>query len=200
MNDTPQNHDPADPNGRQRGGNGRFLPSIETAERDAKACRLRSDGWTYPAIAAELGYCGPGEAYNGTQRAMMAIIREPAEELLRLELDRLDMMWRAALEVLRRKHLTVSHGKVVIVGGEPLLDDAPVLGAIDRLLNIQARRAKLLGLDAPKKIEVLTMDVIDAEIATLMAEIGRLDAGYKERMLGSDTKTPVDSDASPGND
>jgi hypothetical protein len=185
MTNTTQNHDAPDPNGRQRGGNGRFLRSIETAERDAKACRLRSDGWTYPAIAAELGYCGPGEAYNATQRAMMAIIREPAEELLRLELDRLDMMWRAAVEVLRRKHVTVSHGKVVIVDGQPLPDDAPVLNAIDRLLSIQARRAKLLGLDAPKKIEVLSMDVIDAEILRLSAELGVTVSECKDPMIGS---------------
>jgi hypothetical protein len=115
----------------------------------------------------------------------MAIIREPAEELLRLELDRLDMMWRAAVEVLRRKHVTVSHGKVVIVDGQPLPDDAPVLNAIDRLLSIQARRAKLLGLDAPKKIEVLSMDVIDAEILRLSAELGVTVSECKDPMIGS---------------
>ncbi|GAA2395473.1 hypothetical protein GCM10010404_61300 [Nonomuraea africana] len=63
--------------------------------------------------------------------------------------------------------MTVSQGRVVRLGqpfidddgnaavddgrGEPLEDDAPVLAAIDRMLKIQERRAKLLGLDIPVK-------------------------------------------------
>jgi hypothetical protein len=38
--------------------------------------------------------------------------------------------------------------------GAPLLDDAPVLAAVDRLLKVQERRAKLLGLDVPVKRQV----------------------------------------------
>lgn len=34
------------------------------------------------------------------------------------------------------------------------------------------RKAKLLGLDAPAKFEVLTLDAIDAEIKRLQAELG----------------------------
>jgi len=36
--------------------------------------------------------------------------------------------------------------------GEALVDDAPVLAANDRLLRIQERRAKLLGIEAPQQI------------------------------------------------
>jgi hypothetical protein len=94
-------------------------------------------------------------------------VQEPAEELRQLELMQLDELARAARAVLERKHLMVSHGKIVRLGqpfvnddgnaevddgrGEPLKDDAPVLAAIDRLLKIQERRAKLLGLDIPVK-------------------------------------------------
>jgi hypothetical protein len=35
------------------------------------------------------------------------------------------------------------------LGGETLADDGPVLQAIDRLIRISERRAKLRGLDAP---------------------------------------------------
>lgn len=171
-----------DPRNRVQGGDGRFLPSLETAERDAKACRLRSDGYTYPDIARELGYASPGAAYNGVQRAMLAVLQEPAEELRRIELDRLDMLWRAALDVMRGTHVVAQNGRVVELNGQPLKDDAPVLNAIDRLLRIQERRAKLLGLDAPKKIELLTMDVIDAEIARLSAELGIPVEEYRERL------------------
>lgn len=49
------------------------------------------------------------------------------------------------------------------------------LGAIDRVLRIQERRAKLQGLDAPvtQKIEVLTEDVIDRAIRDLNEEMAR---------------------------
>jgi hypothetical protein len=162
-----------------RGGNGKFTKNPDTAERDADACRLRRDGCTYDHIAAELGYADRGDAYKGVQRALVAIVQEAAEEVRAVELDRLDMLWRAGLKVLRAKHVTVSNGKVIYLrddqGNEtPLLDDAPVLNAIDRLLRIMERRAKLLGLDAPKRIEVLTMDVIDAEIARLSELVGAM--------------------------
>lgn len=155
-----------------RGGNGQFLKSPDAAARDAEACRMRRDGNTYEQIAERLGYAGRGEAYNGVQRALLAIVREPAEDLRNFELDRLDYMYYKVLEVLHRRHYTVQHGKVVSLADEngnltPLEDDAPVLNAVDRLLRIQERRARLLGLDAPKQIEIITLDAIQAEIRRL---------------------------------
>jgi len=47
--------------------------------------------------------------------------------------------------------------------------------AVDRLLAVMDRRARLLGLDRPAKHEVLTIDAIDHEIARLMAQFGQVD-------------------------
>jgi uncharacterized small protein (DUF1192 family) len=64
---------------------------------------------------------------------------------------------------------------------EDLLDDAPVLQAIDRLLRIQERKADLVpGLKAPKRMEVVTLDWLDAQIAALTAEVDAR-AGELER-------------------
>jgi len=38
------------------------------------------------------------------------------------------------------------------IAAQALVDDAPVLAANDRLLRIQERRAKLLGIEAPQQI------------------------------------------------
>ena len=46
------------------------------------------------------------------------------------------------------------------------------LAAIDRLLRVQERRAKLLGLDAPAKSDVRVTDVLDEQIQQLAAELG----------------------------
>lgn len=165
-----------DDDGQARGANGKFVRTAETAERDARACELRSRGMSYRAIARELDYASMGGAYKAVQRALADIVREPAEDVRTLELERLDEMHRAVLAVLEREHVTVSQGKVVRrrVGdqldddGQPVLDadgkpvgvyedvldDAPVLQAVDRLLKIQERRARLLGLDAAQKLDV----------------------------------------------
>lgn len=162
-----------------RSGKGKFIRTPDTAERDAVACRMRRDGETFDAIAAELGFTNRSAAHKAVQRAMVAIVQEAAEEVRVMELERLDYLWTEGLKVLRAKHVTVQNGKVVMLANsegvlEPLRDDAPVLNAIDRLLRIMERRAKLLGLDAPKRVEVLTMDIIDAEIARLTELVGHM--------------------------
>lgn len=163
----------------RRGPSGQYMRTTDTAERDAEACRLRGERrMSYQQIADAMGYGDKGSAYRAIQRGLAAIPQEAAAEVLRLELEKLDTLERAALEVLERQHVTVSHGKIVYratAGGqaEPLFDDAPVLQAIDRMLKIQERRAKLLGLDAPKRLEVITIDWLDEQIRTLTAELER---------------------------
>lgn len=145
--------------------------TITTAERDAQAARLRAQHLTYDDIAAQLGYSSRGHAYQAVQRALIAAVREPAEELRQIELDRLDALARTCQDVLARHHVVVSHGKVVAGSdGTPLADDGPVMQAVDRLLKIQERRAKLLGLDTPVKADV-TVHQVDARDAELLEMI-----------------------------
>ncbi|MBO3751548.1 hypothetical protein J5X84_36210 [Streptosporangiaceae bacterium NEAU-GS5] len=153
-----------------RGGDGKYDRDPAVAQRDAEACRLRSQNLTYQQIADHLGIART-TAYESVQRALAETVREAADERRALELMQLDEMARAVRAVLERQHLVVSQGKVVRLGmpyvdeetgraavdegrGEPLEDDAPVLQAVDRLLKIQERRAKLLGLDIPVKQQV----------------------------------------------
>ena len=88
-------------------GNGRYEKGYEAAQRDAEAARLRTRHWTYQQIADELGYASRGAAYDGVQRALQAVVREPAEELRTLELERLDRLARAAEQVLEAHHVRV---------------------------------------------------------------------------------------------
>jgi hypothetical protein len=164
---------------RPRGDQARFIRSPETARRDAEACDLRAKGWPYRRIAAHFGI-DVRTAHNAVQNALRDIIKEPAEAVRQMELDRLDAeldrlngLEDAVREVLERHHVTVSNGQIVRLDGEPLLDDAPVLQAADRLLRIEEQRRKngesrrkLLGLDAPSRVSV--------EAETLGREIGKL--------------------------
>ncbi|MFY1595476.1 hypothetical protein [Micromonospora sp. WMMD737] len=154
---------------------------VNIAQRRATAVAMRLAGASYQQIADELGYNSRGAACQDISRALEANLAEQqaAVEVLReTELQRLDILWADAWAVLKREHITVSHGKVVYDERtldrdepKPLLDDGPVLQAISTLLKIQERRAKYLGLDAPTKVEAITIDAIDAEIRKLAAEL-----------------------------
>ncbi|MEU9198861.1 hypothetical protein [Streptomyces sp. NPDC048332] len=157
---------------RPHGGDGQFVRSLTTAQREAEAALLRSKGWTYPRIAAELGYTHRADAYNAVQKVLKETVREAGEQVRALELERLDRLEAAANEVLEREHITVSNGRIVSgTDGAPILDDAPVLQAIDRLLKIQERRSRLLGLDAPVKKDVSLTDERVAAIEALAEEL-----------------------------
>lgn len=156
--------------------------------RDAEAAKLRAEGWTYQRIANEMGYTNASGARKAVMRGLARSVREPYEEARHLALMELDELAQEAWKVLRTVHYAVSQGRVVRKQNgtryneetgedEPVwvdvLDDKPVLEALDRLLKIQERRAKLLGLDAPARSEhtVINLDTIDAEIQRLEAQM-----------------------------
>ncbi|MBK5937161.1 helix-turn-helix domain-containing protein [Halorhodospira halophila] len=105
---------------------------INSAHRKAQALELRQSGMTYAAIGGELGISN-AQAYRLVSAALREIreqAREEAEQLRDLEAARLDQLQHALWDKA--------------LGGD--------LRAIDRLLRISERRAKLLGLDAPARI------------------------------------------------
>ena len=147
-----------------------------TAERRTQALKLKVAGHTFEHIAETLGYASRGAAYTDIIRALAQRKKDVDDALpqyIALELERLDTLEQEVWAVLNRPHQVVSQGRIVRdADGEPLADDGPILDAVDRLLKIQARRARLLGHDAPVKVqqEVTVIDGgVDAEIARLLA-------------------------------
>jgi hypothetical protein len=92
---------------------------------------MRKAGVPFEVIADRVGYKDKSGAYRAWERAMKGLVTEPAEELRKLELARLDdllfAIWKKGTE------------------GD--------LGAIDKLLKISERRAKLAGLDMPTMLK-----------------------------------------------
>lgn len=160
----------------RNGGSGKFVKSAVSAERAAEAAKLRTTGLSWDDIAKALGFADGSGAYRAAQQAMRAIA-EPAQELRAIELARLDFALRMAWQAMTAEHITVQQGRVVTdpVTGLPLRDWGPVLAAIDRVVKLGERRAKLLGLDAPTKIEAITVDQIEAAINQLADELGMND-------------------------
>lgn len=155
-------------------GSGRFVRSEESAVRDAEACTLRTAGLTYAKIAERLGYADHSAARKAVERALAATVAEPAARLRTLELNRLDAATVVAFQVLTASHVTVSNGRVIMDPGnpsKPLVDHGPKLAAIDRIVRLSERRSRLCGLDAPVRVEVPTVDQVEAEIARLAAQL-----------------------------
>jgi hypothetical protein len=141
--------------------------------RDAEAARLRALRYSYDQIAEQLGYADHSGARKAVERGRNRAVREPTREMILMDLAELDEMAREAWTVLRNTHYVVDRGGVVRLNGEPLKDDSPVLAAIGRLLDIQTRRAKLVGLDQPARATVTHARAdIDAAVAEL-AEVMR---------------------------
>lgn len=186
--------------GQNRGGNGRFVPSIKTAERDREAAGMRVKGRALQQIADELGYASPGHVHNGVMRAFAALPKDEAEDAKRLDLERIDRLIAKAWEVMDRAHVAYSNGQVVrrrtgeyetdddgferfddkgnrIPLYEEVLDDGPLLAAVDRIERLIGRRARIFGYEAParSRIEVVTPETVEAHIAALEAELARND-------------------------
>jgi hypothetical protein len=107
-----------------QGADGKFIRTLQGAERDAEACRLKSRGLSYREIAKQLGLADHSNARRAVERALAETVAEPAAEVRQLMLMEIGYLKQHALAVLERQHVTVNRGEVVYHGGKPLLDDA----------------------------------------------------------------------------
>lgn len=134
----------------------------EVALRRQHAIEMRNNDAEWKEIAEALGYADAGAACKDVSRALDAYVRQQGmaiEHLRARELANLDALAETATEVMLARHVVVSHGRIVCEEDEfgnqvPLVDSAPTLAAMDRLLRIAERRAKLLGLDMPVKVDL----------------------------------------------
>ena len=144
--------------------------------RTAKVLDLSRAGLSERQIAEEIGW-SDSTVHKDIIRGLKAL-REKNTELAEVwvaeELERLKDLERAARRVLTAHHVVVNSGKVVTdkdTEGKPykLTDDGPVIQAITALLRIAERRAKLLGLDAPTKIE--QSGSVDSTVRVITCEV-----------------------------
>ena len=98
---------------------------IAVTEKQAKALEMRKAGATFLEIAEELEYASPSGAFEAVKSALDKTLREPANSLRELELERLDTMWATVWEN--------------VLSGD--------LDSMSMALKIAERRARLLGLD-----------------------------------------------------
>ena len=107
------------------------VPSPELVDKEVKVLELRRAGLTWQRIAEETGYADHTGAYAAYKRAIKRTMQQPADELREQEIDRIDRLqlalWPKAMKGDER--------------------------SISTIVRLMERRAKLLGLDAPTRIQ-----------------------------------------------
>ena len=154
--------------------------SAETMERDHQAYDLFRRGLSYRQIAAQMEYASSSTAHEAVRRAARENAVDPLEAAAARQvfLDRFQDYRRAAQRVLSTRHYVAStqSGKLVHgPDGNPLIDDDPALRALDRLLKIDDMELRVRDLYPATKsrVEIVTEDVIEAEIRKLEAEVAQ---------------------------
>jgi hypothetical protein len=136
---------------------------LDARLRESKVFELRIQGFTFEQIAVAVGYQGASGAWQAYKRAKESFIFESVEEVRQLELMRLDEMMFALWD-------------------RAISGDLP---AVSCVLKIMDRRAKLLGLDKPEKIEVNKWDFdgadLDAEVQKLVTMMTEREDEFMER-------------------
>ena len=126
--------------------------TVERIDWHRTAVDMRAKGHTYQQIADACGV-SMSAAYKAVCTYLeqtRAIAREAAEDVKRIELDRLDRMLAAVA---------------------PKAEDGD-LQAVQTAIKLQERRAKLLGLDAPAETKS-TIDAHPDTVRALMALVAK---------------------------
>jgi len=128
-------------------------------DKEAECVRLRRAGLTLDEIAIRVGYSSPASVHYALKRINERISREDVEEIRNLESERLDLLQAANWD-------------------NAMQGDVPA-GAL--VLRVMERRAKLLGLDMPIRVqqEVTVWNGdgdLDGEIQSLIQRLAGLDS------------------------
>ncbi|MGW2213286.1 hypothetical protein [Streptomyces sp. NPDC001781] len=174
------------------------------ARRRAKAVELKNRGLSWQQVAEQMAVDYPeyldGEGAPSAATACMDVSRalKQANKELAMGLEeyresarmRLDGLRRQVFAVLARPHYVLHAGQIVNgPDGNPMRDDGPVLAAVDRLMRIEERQAKIDGTDASEKLTIALERRVDEETTVVVESILaganaiELEPAQRQRML-----------------
>lgn len=126
--------------------------TVNAIENRNKAFQYRKLGYSYSRIAKALGVTVAAAYFMVSEKLqeLNASLLENAKDVFHMELERLDSILIPALSKAKK--------------GDML--------ALDRVLKIMDRRARYLGLDAPKEYRIYDGDQVAKELESLAREQG----------------------------
>jgi hypothetical protein len=119
---------------------------VETAEQSRRCYELKLAGWSHNRIADELKI-SHGTVQNRIDAHIALRVQPLADELRAVMVDRLDLC-------IERLH-------------DQIQDDEAahrLARNIEVLVKVEERRAKLLGVDAPERVEATVTEVTQADL------------------------------------
>lgn len=146
-------------------------PKPEVIDREQEVVKLRRGGLTWDMIGQRVGLTASG-AYNAYERSLKRVVVEDVEAIRKLETERLDIAQSA-------------------IWGNVLLGDN---ASITSLLRIMERRAKLLGLDQPVRLQA---EVVTYDANSIEAELARIYAATRTAPANSQPALEMGSEPSP---
>lgn len=123
-----------------------------TADRRRKAIALRLAGAQYEQIAEQLGYNDRAHAYNDIKRSLEQNIKEGS----------------ADAETLRELNRLRMERLLVVAWGQAMAGDQKAMETSRRLLESMNR---MYGIGTTMRVEHITIDAVDAEIARLQEKL-----------------------------
>jgi hypothetical protein len=137
---------------------------LARAELDNQVLALKRQDLSFDEIGKHLGI-SKATAHRAFHRALPRIVEPEATAYRSEHLARLAMAREVVMEIIGTRHVVISNGHIVseIIGvyedgkpiyGEPYEDDGVTLAALDRLVKIDEREARLLGIDAEQKVNL----------------------------------------------
>lgn len=120
---------------------------VNAARRVSMALELRAQKVKYEEIAQRCGYGTPQAAHKAVMRELERTVSTNIEKMRREELDSLE---RLECKVWHRL--------------EDVRYEKSMLFAVDRILAIKERRARLMGLDTPTDSAVFANQIVIREV------------------------------------
>lgn len=142
---------------------------VLAAHQQAAAMRMRIDGFTYEEISTKLGISEPRMVMETISRGIKRTLLDSVEQYRNIELLRLESIHRLVWKRIKMGRL----------------DQVP------NVLRIMERRAKLLGLDAPERHDILLQEVERLADETGLDKkkiLGQVDEILKEAQTSNRTK------------
>jgi len=170
----------------------RITPFTQRQNRQAEAAtaakmfelRTGPEKMTIARIADEME-CSVFKVQRLLNKYTPQLLEGDATKHREIEVGKLDLLEQKLWAMIDEDYYTVSNGQVVYMEtGDPVPDIDPILKIVDRILKVSERRAKLLGLDKPVKVEatVHQVDAVDRELADMIYE-GRAQRAAERRKM-----------------
>ncbi len=131
----------------KKGQNNPQTRDVNASQRVALALRLRATRMTYEQVAQQCGFNSASSARKAILRELDRTITKDVNHLRQEEMDSLDRLEQECWKRLYESNYEKSK-----------------LFAVDRILQIKARRAALMGLDVPKDTNMVGAQVIVREM------------------------------------